>query len=307
MKLSILMITYNHEAYLSQALESILMQEVDFQYEIVVGEDCSTDGTRSILLKYQRRYPDRIRAILPENNLGMMRNFMETYQTCCGDYVAILEGDDYWSSPHKLQKQIDFLDANPDFMICFHNAETLSELGGKSGVSLCPPHQKAISGIEDLFFNNFIPTVTAVFRNKLFGDFPEWFEQLSYGDWPLHLLNARFGKIGYLNEIAAVYRIHQGGAASEAMIDTSRYLRNIEGIINVYERFNSYYNFRYESIIARRIPEYYALAGKKAEESGQLLLAAKYYLKCFRFSGLPAMWDRVVRRLRRNISRTNTE
>src|SRR6266702_1500393 len=125
MKLSVLMITYNHEKYIAQALDSVLMQEVDSNYEIVIGEDCSTDNTRKIVLDYQRKYPNKIRALLPDKNLGMLWNFVATYEACQGKYVAILEGDDYWSSPVKLQKQVDFLDKNTGCVVCCHAAQVL--------------------------------------------------------------------------------------------------------------------------------------------------------------------------------------
>lgn len=108
MKVSVLMITYNHEKFIAQAIDSILMQQVNFDYEIVIGEDCSTDGTRAIVIQYQKEYPDKIRLLLPEENLGMHKNFVQTFRACQGEYIALLEGDDYWTSPRKLQKQVDF-------------------------------------------------------------------------------------------------------------------------------------------------------------------------------------------------------
>ena len=107
-KVSVLMITYNQERYISQAIESVLSQQTDFSYEIVVGEDFSTDNTREVCREYQQRYPDKIRLLERDKNLGMAGNFLSTFKECNGQYLAVLEGDDYWVNPHKLQSQVDF-------------------------------------------------------------------------------------------------------------------------------------------------------------------------------------------------------
>src|SRR6202022_1084614 len=129
MKLSVTMITYNHERFIAQAIESALAQRVEFDYEIVIGEDLSTDNTRAIVLDFARRYPDRILPILRDRNIGAMRNFAQTIAACRGQYLAFLEGDDYWTSPDKLQKQVDFLDAHYECAISCHRVRYLYELG----------------------------------------------------------------------------------------------------------------------------------------------------------------------------------
>src|SRR4030088_1685053 len=102
MKLSVMMITYNHERFIAQAITSVLAQRVNFDYEIVVGEDCSTDGTREILMDFHRRFPDRIVPLLRDQNIGAMRNVEATLAACRGRYLAVLEGDDYWTCEEKL-------------------------------------------------------------------------------------------------------------------------------------------------------------------------------------------------------------
>ncbi len=129
-KVSVLFITYNHEEYVRQAMDSVLMQECDFDYEIVVGEDCSTDSTRDILREYEAAHPDKVRLLFREKNFG--RPTMNVYDTgmhCRGDYIAFLEGDDYWTDPKKLAKQISFLDQNPDYMGCTHTCEVVGKHG----------------------------------------------------------------------------------------------------------------------------------------------------------------------------------
>jgi glycosyltransferase involved in cell wall biosynthesis len=112
---SVLSITYNHAPYIAQAIESFLAQETTFPLEIVIGEDCSTDGTTEIVLNYAKRYPNLIRVITSETNVGVIPNFLRTLEVCRGKYIAICEGDDYWHYPQKLQMQVDFLEANPDY------------------------------------------------------------------------------------------------------------------------------------------------------------------------------------------------
>jgi glycosyltransferase involved in cell wall biosynthesis len=133
MKLSVAMITYNHERFIAQAIESVLAQKVDFDYEIVIGEDCSTDGTRAVIMDFQRRCPDRIVVLLRERNIGAMRNLAGTIAACRGKYLAVLEGDDYWTCANKLQKQVDFLDKHPDWAVCCTRAEVRNECDTQSG------------------------------------------------------------------------------------------------------------------------------------------------------------------------------
>lgn len=129
-KLSVCFITYNHEPYLRQSLDSVLAQKTDFPFEIVVGEDCSTDNTRAILLEYKEKYPDKIKLLFREKNLGCPTlNVYQTSMECRGDYIAYLEGDDYWTDDNKLQKQVDFLDAHNDYMACTHTCKVVGKAG----------------------------------------------------------------------------------------------------------------------------------------------------------------------------------
>lgn len=247
MKLSVLMITYNHAPFIAQALESVLMQQVGFDYEIVVGEDCSTDETRDILMKYQKMYSDRIRLLLPEKNLGMIRNFAATCKACRGEYVAILEGDDFWTSPHKLQRQVDFLDSHPECAACFHNVQVVYDDGREPHLFHRKP-LKLFFDQRDIVSDFFVPTCSTVFRNGLFGDFPQWFYDLPMGDWPLHVLNSEQGLYAYLDEMLASYRVHGGGGWSQKkMRDTVRQTVLAMTVVNRELRF------RHDKVMGRKI------------------------------------------------------
>ncbi|WP_375470714.1 glycosyltransferase [uncultured Nostoc sp.] len=209
------------------------MQKVGFEYELVIGEDCSTDNTRQIVIEYQRKYSDKIRLLLPEVNLGAHKNFLNTFKACQGQYLAILEGDDYWTSNEKLQKQVDFLDKNLDFAICFHNVLVFWQDNSHSP-AIFLHNQPKTSTIENLLINNFISTPSVMYRAGLVQEFPDWFYEQSMGDWTFHILNAQHGKIGYIDEVMSAYRVHAKGVWSSKsresqlketirMLDTIKY------------------------------------------------------------------------------------
>jgi glycosyltransferase involved in cell wall biosynthesis len=232
-RLSVCVPTYNHERFIARALEGALNQRTSFEYEIVVGDDCSTDGTRDILQTLHREHSGTLRLLLHERNLGLWGklNFIEILKRCRGDYVALLEGDDYWTDPWKLQKQVDFLDRHPDCVICFHDVITVDSNGRESS--------PAVSGrtrysLEDLLKGNFIYTCSVVFRRGLFGDFPGWFYDVMMGDWALHILNAQHGWVGRLPEAMGAYRVHDGGVwtplrATAQALDQIRLFDSLSG------------------------------------------------------------------------------
>jgi len=247
-KVSVLTTTYNHERYIAQAMDSVLAQQTDFSWEQIIGEDGSTDGTRFIVQEYQRRYPDRIKPILRERNVGRRPNFLEAFSLCQGDYIAILEGDDYWTSPLKLQRQVDFLESHPDHAICFHAVEARDESGAQAPKEVRAARSRYT--LEDLLEQNIIPTCSVLFRNRLFASFPDWYLAAPAGDWPLHVLNAHHGDIGYIDESMAVYRVHAGGVWSPQASSARR--RQILLILELfYHNLDSSFKPRIEQSLAR--------------------------------------------------------
>lgn len=245
MKLSVCLITFNHERFIAEALRSAVEQQTDFEYEIVVSDDCSTDATREIIVEFQRRYPDKIRLAFPEKNLGVNRNLAVTLKACRGQYLALLEGDDYWTSPTKLQEQVSFLDANPECAICFHAVRIIHE--DKKTASRISPRfgHKRISTLEDLLrLGNFIPTCSTVFRHRLFDQFPDWFYNLRIADFSLHVFNAQHGKVGYINKVMGAYRVHSGGTFSFESAS-----RNAQEVIRLYDYLNDHLEHKYDRTI----------------------------------------------------------
>jgi glycosyltransferase involved in cell wall biosynthesis len=277
MKVSVLMITYNHEKFVARAIDSILMQKVDFDYEVVIGEDCSTDNTREIVLGYKEEFPNKIRLLLNQKNLGGRKNLIQTFKACKGEYIAMLEGDDYWTSPHKLQKQVDFLDTHPECAICFHNVMVIYEdspeishpfyVQNPNGPFM-KGKPKPISNLEDLLKGNFIQTPSVMFRAPPFDEFPNWFYFTPMGDWSIHILNAQHGKIGYIDEIMGIYRIHDGGVWSSKGL-----IPKLQREIETYRFFNAHFNFRYNKFIKSKISLRYLWIAVAYKRSGDRIKA----------------------------------
>jgi glycosyltransferase involved in cell wall biosynthesis len=238
------MITYNHENYIAQAIESVLMQQTTFDYELVIGEDCSSDKTREIILAIQERYPNKIRLLQSDRNLGMHKNYERTYAACEGQYVALLEGDDYWTASDKLQSQVNFLEARADCVICFHPVIAFYEKDAKQPSYVWPPEAKAISNIEDIIRSNYIPTCSVMFRNRLIDNYPDWINSMKIRDWLLHILHSQYGNIGCLDKIMAAYRIHPQGVWSSLDDKAVNYT-----LVRFYELVNAHFKGKYKKII----------------------------------------------------------
>lgn len=212
---SVLISTYNHGSFIAEAIEGALMQKTEFSFEIIISDDCSTDETRQTVEDFQRHYPDRIRTFFSAKNEGGHANFDRLFNEARGRYVSLLEGDDYWTDSLKLQKQVDFLERNPDFAICFHNLEIKTE-GQQPEITGTTNHNEpTVSSLERITRFNYIWTVSCVFRKNLIAGIPSWVHTLPLGDWPLFVLLAEKGSIRYLDEVMGVYRIHPGGVWSK--------------------------------------------------------------------------------------------
>lgn len=245
-KVSILMLTYNQEKYIGQALESILSQQVDFPYQIVIGEDCSTDRTREICQAFQKNYPDKINLLERRENLGMAGNFFSTLKECNGQYLAILEGDDFWINPLKLQKQSDFLDANNDFALVFTRTEAFFQDEGRPSYEIPPPDAEPYT-LEGLLRINFIATCSVMYRWGLVNEFPNWYRKLEMLDWPMHILHAQRGKIGFIDELMAKYRIH-----TESNYSSRKAILNFKGMLMFYDIINRYLGYQYFELCYRQ-------------------------------------------------------
>src|SRR5260221_5067163 len=279
MKLSVVMTTYNHEHFIAQALDSILAQRVNFDYEMVVGGACSADSPRDILMDFHRRYPGRIVPLLRQHNLGAMPNFEAAVAACRGQYLAFLEGDDYWACEDKLQRQVDFLDTHPDFAICCHPVRFLDDgASAKADEFRFLPSGPYI--LEDLLKGNFVMTCSTVLRRDLIPPLPRWFSKMKLGDWPLFALVAQHGKIELMDAVMAVYRVHSGSTWS-SLPSTTR-LRESARMLRALDK---HLGFQYTDVIRETIARPYLELASTARLNGSRTQTGKYLLSCLRNGG----------------------
>lgn len=209
--------TYQHANYIKECLDSILIQKTDFEFEILLGEDESTDGTREICLEYAEKYPDKIRLFLHSrknvisidgNQTGRF-NLLYNLNAAKGKYIALCEGDDYWTDPLKLQKQVDFFKREPGYALCFHPVRV--RVGEEVKDDFITKDVQGTTTIYELAKGNFIHTPSVMMRrnSKVINTLGELCPPL--GDYVLHILNAQYGKIKKLPDCMANYRVHEGG------------------------------------------------------------------------------------------------
>lgn len=249
-KVSVVMITYNHERFIEQAVRSVLMQKAEFNYDIVIGEDCSTDRTRDILLQLQRQYPDRIKLLLQPQNIGMLPNFVATLNQAEGEYIALLEGDDYWIDPYKLMKQVEFLKNNPDYVLICNNAVLFHQAAGRVSGLVQNAVQPFDFDTRNLMLSNPCPTLTVMFKNGLVNQFPSIYFEGTGGDRRLYLLISQFGKCRFIPEITGVYRVHSSSVTNTRDSSYRGKKRRLKNSIECAERWNSYFSERYEDVVS---------------------------------------------------------
>lgn len=205
-KVSVVFLTYNHEDTVRQAIESVLMQKTNFEYEILVAEDCSTDRTREILREYKKKYPDRIKLLFKKENVGVIRNLVSAYKLVRGKYIAILEGDDYWNDESKLQKQYDFMERNAAYSACFSDAYVIDETGRDC---LLRTKNYDIPNME-VFFSDckYIPTASWFFRAYILkeNNYFKFFQTKVTTDVIMHVICLRHGMLHHINEKMVTYR-----------------------------------------------------------------------------------------------------
>lgn len=257
--LSICLITYNHAAYIRQAVESVLKQRAGFAFELIIADDCSTDGTRDIISEYKKQYPDRIRLILQEKNVGPAHNWLDLMAAPASKYIAYLEGDDYWTDRDKLQKQVDFLESNPAYSLCFHDVFVLKNGKKRRGFHWDAPDTSDIQYI--LKKGNYISSLSVVYRNSpTILAFLKKFTEAPFGDYILYIAAAREGLLKFLPQRMGVYRVHAGGGwslvsvpkAIEKTILVTRLL-----FLELPEEWRSFVKIRYLTLLE----EYFRFAG----------------------------------------------
>ncbi|WP_277585654.1 glycosyltransferase [Psychrobacillus antarcticus] len=249
--------TYNHEQYIAEAIESFLNQITNFKYEILIGEDCSTDNTRKIVEHYANLYPDKIRIITSPTNVGARKNSQRLIQNSKGKYIAECEGDDYWTDPNKLQRQVNYMEQHPNCTLCFHSAEIIQAPSIKTNRFIRPYVTDQISPMEDIIIEGggFCPTPSLFYPKNLMENPPPFYESAPIGDYPMQMLLASQGYAYYMDKSMCAYRSGVEGSWTNRMILSGNIRGKViqinSGIINLLTGFNEYSEFRYKNEIAK--------------------------------------------------------
>ena len=235
---SVVTYAFQHEPYIKDCVEGVLMQETTFQVEYIIGEDFSTDGTREIIFDYAQKYPNKIRVVTAGYNVGMKANEWRCMRVSRGEYLAICEGDDYWTERSKLQKQVEAMQRNPECDLSFHPA-ILRNFDRSTPDKIICRHSKneKIFSINEVIIGGggWIPTASIVVKSKIYDYYPDWAIKVPVGD----LLLQAFGSLGggalYLPQVMSVYRKNVPGSWSDKN-------KNIQFAIEHAKKINEYYD-----------------------------------------------------------------
>lgn len=241
MKISVAIITYNQQDTIAQTLDSILCQQGDFDMEIVVGEDCSTDNTPAICSEYAKRYPNKIVLLQEGHNLGIMRNFANVISHCTGDLIGICAGDDYWCDEYKLQKQKNYLLAHPECGVCTTNGYRYLVRRDEMIPGIAPLNPIEDGDVSKFYFSEqylggvYAMPLSMVFKRELLQhvDFDEFIErEFPVEDYPMQAIMAMHTRWGHIDDLAVVYRVYTE-SATFISYDHPKYLTYHIGLMNI--------------------------------------------------------------------------
>lgn len=288
---TVICVTYNHENYIAQALDSFLAQKTNFKFKVFVGEDCGTDRTADIIREYAARYPDIVVPFLREKNMGPQRNALDMCAQATSPYLAFCDGDDYWTDEYKLQKQYDYMEAHPEYRFCFAKTEIIAGEGwahagyyrpnaeGRYIIPECLPSYKPITPpvyaaqfVAELMLGH---TSTFFFRWNYDIVFPDWFFEGVYGDAALRLIQlGEDGTAGFIEDVVSVYRINETGVftsykdTNEMFVNTRlEYVRWISGILTWYQdnKMRKYPKTELENRLILEVNNYFSAAISRGE------------------------------------------
>lgn len=255
---SVIMITYKHEQFIAKAIEGVLMQKCDFEVELIIADDCSPDKTEEKVFQIIKNHPKNswIKYTKHKTNKGMISNFNWALNQCKGKYIALCEGDDYWTDPLKLQKQVDFLEANQEYVMCGHKTEQLFE-GENTEIGYLNNYQAGDFAPHNIWHNWMFATASLVFSSCIL-KFPEYLifskhKHMLQGDIFLIITALELGKIYGLPDTMAIYRKHEGSVTADGsspptarMMKMLRYINLIAKVYNgkYKSESNAYYSFK---------------------------------------------------------------
>ncbi|EXJ23323.1 putative glycosyltransferase - possibly involved in cell wall localization and side chain formation of rhamnose-glucose polysaccharide [Alkalibacterium sp. AK22] len=251
---SISCIAYNHEPYIADAIDSFLMQKTNFKFEILIHDDASTDKTAEIIKKYENKYPGIINTIFQNENqyskgvkVGTINNSRAN-----GKYMAICEGDDYWTDPYKLQKQVDFLEENPEYSLCVHAAKRVDAKTKKEFSEIRPVIRNKEFSTEEVISRGggLFPTNSMVYRRKESLVTPDFYNNAPVGDYPLTIFLSLIGKVHYMDEFMSAYRTNvEGSWTNRTLSDINKTISYIYKRIGMLDEINIYTEGEYLAVI----------------------------------------------------------
>ncbi len=284
---SIQCLVFNHERYLRQCLDGFVMQQTSFPFEAIVHDDASTDGSAAIIREYAEKYPDIIKPIFETENQyskhdGSLRRVVHAAIHPAAKYVAICEGDDYWTDPHKLQIQVDYLSSHDTCSMCWHDAKKMDARTCRIFGDHRRYRKDTTCSTEDMIIlgGGGCPTASIIYRRDILAHAPDLFFDRHVGDYPLQLYLAFNGYVRYIDRPMSVYRIHVPGSWTSSMavntnIEERKKLWSMT--IKLFDDYNEYSDFQYEKAFNQRkniylFHEYFAI--------GDYSTARKYWYKC---------------------------
>jgi glycosyltransferase involved in cell wall biosynthesis len=280
-KVTVLIVTFNHADYITAAIESALCQKTSFAVEIIVSEDASTDGTREIIKRIAKNKAGQIRLMLSDKNLHSNEVVARGLRTAKGQYIALLDGDDYWTSHEKIQRQAEFLDTHLECAAVFLNAKVAK--GDEVKPHSWTPHsQKQFVDMGEIWCGNPYATCTSMMRASLVREVPDWYAGFfPITDWPLYILCAEHGKLAFIDEDAAVYRLHAGGQFSSLPPQ-----KKLDSMALFYTRMNAALGYRYDRMAREGASRYFFDWAVEYARQGKRTFAASCLLRCMQTGGV---------------------
>lgn len=294
-------LVYNHEPYLRQCLDGFVMQKTNFAFEAIVHDDASTDNSVAIIREYAEKYPDIIKPIYETENQyrkGTIGQIMDNAVSPSSKYIAMCEGDDYWTDPNKLQKQVDFLETHPEYTMVCNRTKLYSEQKKKCiGENYCYNHDRFVK-TKDVIYRSglFISTCSIVYRKEIKDNYPDYCKQCVVGDYPLQIMAAMKGYIFYFDAIMSVYRVansHSWMANQEWYSISERNLKRINSMIDMFNGFSVDFP-QFKKYFKNKIAEYLINQSPNRAVNGKDYNIYKEYFKSY-YKEFPLFWKIVDR------------
>ncbi|RNF39526.1 glycosyltransferase family 2 protein [Planococcus salinus] len=253
---SIICTSYNHGEFIAEAIESFLMQKTDFAFEILIHDDASTDHTAQIIREYEKKYPDLIKPIYQNENQYSQGVLVEliNHERAKGKYIAVCEGDDYWTSPYKLQKQVDYMESHPECSMCVHAASKVSAKSHKVVAPIRPSKRDKVFSVAEVIEGGggLFATNSIMYSKEKVLKMPSFYMNATVGDYPLVIYSALQGTIFYMDENMSAYRVEVNGSWTNTEVSNiENKIKHYDDIADMLDEINRYTNFRYHEVIER--------------------------------------------------------